>query len=119
MADHGSRGTAQKCRVLVQGSLARPISPPIQGNCPDSPIQAHHVGIPHGTPRVAVETEGVVLATPECFTRQAAAQEKGIREASSDVLPLVFMREKSRLGGNMEYDGDTELTSLSTDSTLQ
>ena len=112
MADRGRRGTAQKCRVLVHGSLARPISPPIQGNCPDSPIQAHHVGIPHGTPPV-------VLATPERFTRQAAAQEKGIREASSGVLPLVFMREKSRLGGNMAYDGDTELTSLSTDSTLQ
>lgn len=41
-------------------------------------------------------------------------------EASSDILPLVFTREKSCLGGNTECDRDTELTSSpSTDSRVQ
>lgn len=56
----------------------------------------------------------------QCFGHQAAAQEKGMTEASSDILPLVFTREKSRLGGNTECDRDTELTSSpSTDSRVQ
>ena len=77
-------------------------------------------GIPRGRPSVACTRRVWLLGNPAVLRHQAAAQEKGMTEASSDILPLVFTREKSRLGGNTECDRDTELTSSpSTDSRVQ
>lgn len=56
----------------------------------------------------------------QCSGRQAAAQGKGSRGASVDILPLVFTGEKSWLGGNMEECGrDTELTHILSQRRLQ
>lgn len=72
-------------------------------------------------PRVAVETEGMAAGEPSTASPfRQRPRKKGIREASSDILPVVFATEKSRLGGNMEYDSGTELpSSLSTDSRVR
>lgn len=108
-------------RNAVSGGTARSLPPSLQGNVLMHLVEACFVGMPRGIPRVAVETEGVAAgkASNASYVRQRR-KEKGIREASSDFLPWVFTREKSRLGGNTEYDSDTELTSsLSADPRLQ